>query len=183
MHVGDLREIVVRIDADDAAESARRAIAFLVSERVVTANPDRVELRQPSEWVAGPAAESVVEPLIWTPGWRQLRNTGVDVVVDRQVHHAVENYEPPACPTCSATLDEAAHHDLLENWWSTGREPTVSCRRCGCSALLGEWPSEWPSVVGAPAVVFNNWPQLTGEFLRRLRAHLGGRTEVVRAHF
>jgi hypothetical protein len=64
--------------------------------------------------------------------------------------------------------------------WLVTTEPALTCRECGWTALVGDWPAPWPFVVGAPAVLFQNWPPLDPQFLSEMRALLGGRTRVVR---
>ena len=137
---------------------------------------------QPSEWAPGPAAESVLAQPVGLTGWRDLGNNGVDVDQERALRYAMQSYEVPDCPSCATALAEDRYFSLLDDWVS-GQEPTVTCPACGAAALLGDWPSEWPSAVGSPAIVFNNWPPLSSTFLDRLRTVLRGRTVVVHAHF
>jgi hypothetical protein len=114
--------------------------------------------------------------------WRSLTNNGVDVEVERLVHHPYENYEPPTCAKCATAFDEQAHHAGIDPWLA-GHEPTLTCRACGWSALAGDWPATWSVAVGAPAVVFHNWPPLTSSFVAELRGVMGGRTRIVRSHY
>jgi hypothetical protein len=67
--------------------------------------------------------------------------------------------------------------------WAEAAEPEVTCAHCGWTAVLGDWQSEWPSAVGGPTIKFNNWPELAQDFLSDLQSRLGGRAEIVRAHY
>jgi hypothetical protein len=180
--VSETSETVVRLDLDgpDVDALARQVTDFLLARRIITANPKRDALWQPSAWTPGPGWLSVLEP--HPEIWRSMANNGVDVVTERQVHHPVENYEPPTCARCGTGCDEEEHHAAIEPWLA-GCEPTLACRACGWSALAGDWPAPWAVAVGAPAVVFHNWPPLTRSFLAELRTVLGGRTRIVRAHY
>lgn len=173
---------VVCLDARDVDEVARRATAFLSAELVISPNLRRDESRQPSEWVPGPAADSVLDQPVGLTFWRDLAGNGVDVDLERALHYAAENYEAPRCSSCGRAMAEDTYFELLERWLDS-QEPTVKCTACGAGALLGDWSSEWPSAVGCPAIVFHNWPPLSSAFLARLQAVLGGRTVVVRGHF
>ncbi|HEU4423171.1 MAG TPA: hypothetical protein VFR67_11615 [Pilimelia sp.] len=149
----------------------------MLAQEIITANPNQDVLRQPSAWIPGPGWLSVLEP--HPEIWRNLINNGVDIVVERQVHHPVENYEPPTCARCATAVDEDEHHAAIEPWLA-GCEPVLTCRACGWSALAGDWPASWAVAVGAPAVVFNNWPPLKQSFIAELRNAMGGRTQIVR---
>ncbi len=172
---------VVGLDAADIEEAARRVTDHLTISRVIKPNADRDELWQPSQWAAGDGADAVLAEA-QDARWRRLANNGVDITLERQAHDAGEGYSPPACPSCKALLDEDQHIDLLGSWVDGG-EPIVTCAGCHSSAPLGDWPCDWPSVVGAPAIVFNNWPPLRDTFVAELRRLLGGRTAVVQAHY
>ena len=179
--VSEASTAVVCLDADDPDGTARRAVAFLLAEQVMTSHPTPDE-PMACEWVPGPKADSVLEDRERLPFWQDLAGVGVDIDRERDLHYAMENYEAPRCLGCGTGMDDDTYFALLEQWLG-GPEPTVGCPACAGTALLGDWPSEWPSAVGCPAVVFANWPPLSSAFLDRLRAVLGGRTVVVRAHF
>ncbi len=175
-------QTVVRLDTDLAvAQVANRVLAFLLDRRIVVRNERRQALWHPSEWAHGPAWRSVVAP-DESPDWTRLANNGVDVIVERALHHPTENYEPPWCDRCRTVFDEIEHHAAAEGW-ILGEEPTLTCHGCGWSALAGDWPAEWALAVGAPAVEFHNWPPLTERFVSDLRDVVGGRTQFVRAHY
>jgi hypothetical protein len=125
----------------------------------------------------GPRWEALVVPAPGNESFLTWANNGVDIVAERQVHHPVANYEPPTCGRCGVAIDPDAHHALLEEWLAV-KEPEVACASCGWTALIGDWPAEWGFAVGAPAVVFNNWPILTDEFVASLRSAFGGRTHL-----
>ncbi len=172
---------VVGLDAADIEEAAQRVTDYLTGSRVIKPNAHRDELWAPSQWVADDGADAVLAEA-QDSGWRDLANNGVDIAVEGRLHDAGEAYTPPACPSCQTMLDEDQHTHLLDSWVN-GREPVVTCARCHSSAPLGDWRSDWPSVVGAPAIVFNNWPPLREGFVEELRRLIGGRTAVVQAHF
>ncbi|HEU5108755.1 MAG TPA: hypothetical protein VFT95_09380 [Micromonosporaceae bacterium] len=172
---------MVRLDGGiDVGPLARKLTAFLLARGIIAANPCRDDLWQPSAWIAGAGWLSVLQP--HPEAWRDVVNNGVDVVVERRVHHPVENYEPPTCGRCGAAAEEDEHDAAIEPWIAGG-EPMLTCQVCGWSALVGDWPATWPVAVGAPAVVFNNWPPLMPSFTTELRAVLGGRTQLVRSHY
>jgi hypothetical protein len=179
--VSESSEAVVRLDLDiDVEPLAEQLTGFMLARDIIAANPVRDALWQPSAWIPGPGWLSVLEP--HPEIWRTLANNGVDIVVERQVHHPVQNYEPPTCARCAAAFDEDEHHAAIEPWLARG-EPVLTCRVCGWSALAGDWPAKWAVAVGAPAVVFNNWPPLTRSFIAELRTVMGGRTQIVRSHY
>lgn len=165
--------IVVRLDANPAAETLSRARDHLLAAGVIVPQPAPDELWQPSAWAAGPQARSVT-----VGGWRDLANNGVDLEVRRQVWHPMGNYEPPSCPACGAVAEEAGHHGIIDDWLA-GTEPGLVCPGCGVVTPAGDWEGEWSFAVGSPAVVFHNWGALRPEFLTSLAAVLAGRTRVV----
>jgi hypothetical protein len=165
-----------------ARERAAAARDWLLEAGVIVPNADRDDLWQPSEFAGGPRAATAF------PDHREsaaqlgvLGNSGVDIVTERQVFHSVENYEPPACPSCGTPIDEEDHHDLIDGWLA-GEEPSVRCPACGTTSLIGDWPGEWTFQVGELAVAFNNWPPLSAEFLASLGGLLGPRWRVVYEH-
>jgi len=162
----------------DVQVVAEKVIDFLLARQVITANPRRDALLQPSIWAAGQGWLSVLQP--HPEFWRHLVNNGVDVVLERELHHPLEYYEQPTCGGCHALLDQDVHHAALDVWLA-GSEPTLSCRACGWSALVGDWPVTWAAAIGAPAVVFHNWPPLNTAFIAELRAVMGGRTQLVQS--
>ena len=174
---------VVRLNSPEGEidQLAQKLTHWLLKEGVVSPNSKRDELWQPSEWMPGPRWRDVVEEGSWNEYFIGTANIGVDVEVERQVHHPVENYEPPPCRRCGAILPPDIHDDTIEPWLA-GDEPTVVCPNCGWSALIGDWPAQFGFAIGAPAIVFNNWPMFKEPFLAELRALLGGRTFVVRTH-
>lgn len=174
---------VVRLDTPEAevAGLGRELTQWLLEKGVVQANSKRDELWQPSQWMPGPRWRDVVEEGPWNEHFMTTANNGVDVELKRQVYHPVESYEPPACRRCGAVLAEDVHHGTIEPWLA-GDEPIVVCPNCGWSAPIGDWPAEFGFAIGAPAIVFNNWPMFKVGFLGELRLLLGGRTFVVRTH-
>jgi hypothetical protein len=182
MTMGESSQTIVRLDNDglDIAALARMVTDFLLTRQIIAANPRAETLWQPSAWIPGPGWLAVLEP--HPEHVRNVANNGVAIVVERQVHHPYENYRPPTCARCEAAFDEAEHHAAIEPWLA-GSEPTLTCRACGWSALAGDWPATWAVAVGAPAVVFNNWPPLTPSFVAALRAVMGGRTQIVRSYY
>lgn len=180
--VSDHSETVVCLDTGEVstAAAAEMLTDFLVARNIITVNLQRDDLMQPSAWRPGASWLSVLEP---DPAMcLNLANDGVDIVTERAVHHPVENYEPPTCIRCATSYDEEAHHATIEPWLA-GTEPVLTCSSCNWSALAGDWPATWTFAIGAPAVVFHNWPRLTDRFLGEVRMLIGGRTQVVRAHY
>ena len=166
--------VVVEISqpASQARERALAVTAWLRERGVITRNGSRDEVWQPSEYVAGPRVVEVA------PGAHGGANSGVDIVVGRELFHPMENYEPPQCPRCRAAIDADAHHDLIEPWLGGG-EPVAACRACACEELVGDWVGEWTFYVGELAVVFHNWPPLTDQFVDELGERLGPRCRMV----
>ena len=87
----------------------------------------------------------------------------------------------PGAGVAGSSSPPDVHHETIEPWLA-GDEPTIACSNCGWSALIGDWASEFTFAIGAPAIVFNNWPMFKEAFVAELRALLGGRTFVVRTH-
>jgi hypothetical protein len=112
-----------------------------------------------------------------------LANNGVDLVLGRELHHPIENFEPPTCPACARALeiDDERHAALVESWLG-GVEPVAACASCRRSAPLGDWPGQWMFAVGNLAVRFNNWPPLREEFIEDLKQRIGPRCRVVLTH-
>jgi hypothetical protein len=174
---------VVELSLDDASARSRADATreWLLSTGVVAMNTKRDELWQPSEFRAGPSVLRAVD--VWGPDDARGANSGVDVVVGRELHHSMENFEPPACPGCAFALelDDERHAALIEGWLG-GVEPVVTCRRCHRFAPLGDWTGEWMFAVGNLAVRFNNWPPLREEFVEALKQQLGPRCRLVLTH-
>ena len=171
--------VELSLDAAGARERAAEITRWLLDTGVMVANTNRDELWQPSEYRAGPNVRTATE--LWSSDDAQLANHGVDVVVERVLHHPSGNYEPPACPTCDTVVDEETHHRLVFAWLR-GPEPLLRCDACGGEALVGDWPVEWTFHVGELAVSFSNWPPLEDAFLENLQTRLGPRTRVVLEH-
>lgn len=183
--MSEYEDSVIRVDPVSAADAVRladSAVLLLVTERIVVANDQQGDLWQPSPWIPGPGWRDVTERTGYDETFPRLAHTGVDIVVERTPFMAVENMEPSRCGHCGMALDEATYFKLIEEWWHT-EEPMASCRSCGWNGLLADWPNEWPSVVGRPAVTFNNWPRLLNPFVEQMRGILGGRTVFVAAHY
>ena len=171
--------VELSLDAAGARERAAEITQWLLGTGIMVPNTNRDELWQPSEYLAGPNVRTATE--LWSSDDARLANNGVDVVVERMLHHPSENYEPPACPTCGSVLGEEAHEGMGDAWLE-GPEPLVRCAACGAEALVGDWPGEWTFHVGELAVSFSNWPPLNDAFLDDLRTRLGPHTRVVFEH-
>ena len=166
---------VVELSVTGAAAQERAAAVrdWLLASGVIVLNSERDELWQPSEFAAGPAAATAFPD--YPDDVAQLgvlSNSGVDVVTKRQVFHSVENYEPPACPSCATPMDEGEHHELIYGWLG-GTEPSVSCRSCHHSSLIGDWRGKWTFQIAELGVVFNNWPPLVDAFVAETGRLLG----------
>lgn len=166
-----------------AAEARSRAVAvtsWLLDREVIVPNTARDEVMAPSEFRAGPrCSDAALEAERWVGGG----HTGVDVVAQRVVHHAIANYEPPTCPHCSAAaIDFDDHHALIEPWLYDRVEASVLCVTCGRSTLAGDLEGHWSFQIGDLAVVFHNWPPLADGFVAELGALMGPRTRMVVEH-
>ena len=177
--------VEISLSATAALQQAADLRRWLLDTGVIAPNTERDGLWQPSEYRAGPRVLwAAPEFDLWS---RRSCNNGVDVITGRRVHHPIENYEPPDCPTCNTTLEEAIHTSLIEPWLA-GPEPRVTCRACRAHALLGDWIGhgneigQWTFQVGALAVSFNNWPALNPVFLSELGVRMGPRWRVVAEH-
>jgi hypothetical protein len=177
------RVSVVRLDAPmgEVLRLADRGIEWMLDRELTQANVRQDSLWQPSAWMPGPRWRDAVQEGPGSDHFLESANNGVDVAVTRAFYHPVENYEPPSCGHCGASLSSDAHHECVEPWMA-GHEPVVSCAACGWSSLIGDWPPRWGFAVGAPAVVMNNWPILREEFLASQRSVLGGRAFVILSH-
>lgn len=181
--MSEYRVSVVRLDAPigEVLRLADRATEWMLDRELIQTNFRQDPLWQPSTWMPGPRWRDAVQEGPGNDRFLERANNGVDVEVARDIYHPLENYEPPSCGHCGASLSPDTHHECVEPWL-VGQEPVVSCAVCGWSSLIGDWPARWGFAVGAPAVVINNWPVLTDEFLASLRSVLGGRTFVVLTH-
>ncbi|MFI6094621.1 hypothetical protein ACIA8G_03655 [Lentzea sp. NPDC051213] len=170
-----IRLIEISLTAEQARSRAVAVTSWLLDRGVITPNWERDAELSPSEFRAGPQCAAVA------PG--SFGHGGVDVVVERQVHHAVENYEPPTCPGCGyPAIYFDAHHALIEPWLFERAEASVRCVACGRSSLVGNLGGHWSFHIGDLAVVFHDWPPLTEEFVAELGAVMGPRTRMVIAH-
>ncbi len=180
---------VVRLDEISAIERERTASAvqsLLVTRGVIVPNDRRDQLWQPSTWKPGPEAATVVEPTSWFDGFLQTADNGVDISVDRDAYHPVENDEAPRCPRCDAEAPAdytESYAEWLEAWMVEGHEPSFSCGSCYRSTPVGDWNGRFSVLVGAPAVTFLNWPPISHGHLAELRDALGGRTGIVSSHW
>ncbi|WP_250003498.1 hypothetical protein [Actinoplanes sp. M2I2] len=166
------RQIVVRIDTDvDAAARARQVTEGLLELRVIVDRPGP-EL----PYGPGPAAADHLEP---GEQWVDHEDNGVDIVAERSAYHAFTNWARPNCDRCGSQPDRETMQSAFEAWLG-GPEPTVACRECDWTARAGDWPAPWPFAVGAPAVLFQNWPALDPQLLNDVRAAIGGRTRIIR---
>lgn len=170
--------VELSLSAAEAAQRAHLARQWLLNTGVIVGNPKPDELWNPCEFLAGPQVQGIA---CETDVDRRLWNTGVEVLCERQLHHPIENYEPPGCPRCATPLAEDVHTALIETWIEQG-EPSTSCGACSHAALLGDWPGQWTYYVAELAVRFNNWPPLTDAFIADLGTHLGPRWRVVYEH-
>jgi endogenous inhibitor of DNA gyrase (YacG/DUF329 family) len=178
--------VEVGISADAALLRAGDVTDWLLAQGVIVPNPT-LGLHQPSPYLAGPKVFDI------SPDARQflpeseggrgigLSNSGVEIIAERQLHHPIENYEPPPCPHCGTPLDQAEHYGLVEEWLE-GPEPTVTCSTCGQPSLIGDWQDVFTFYVGNLAVRFNNWSPLTDAFVADLGSRLGARSRLVFEH-
>lgn len=174
---------VVELSLDEASARVRAEAVreWLLSTGIVQVNAKRDDLWQPSEFRAGPNVLRAATG--WGPDEAKRANSGVDLVVERELHHPGENFEPPSCPNCAAALDlDDEQHAAFVEGWLGGQEPAVTCAPCGRTSALGDWRGEWMFAVGGLAARFNNWPPLRPEFVEALRVRLGPRTRVVFTH-
>lgn len=162
------------------------AIRAWLLERGIIAVNDRIDpLWQPSTWKPGPRAREVAD-VPWFEAFLDTANNGVDVVLQRDCYHPVENDELPACRRCSAPAPltyQGNYSEWVGTWFGEGTEPVFTCDGCGWTAPVGDWAGECSVAVGVPAVRFLNWPELDSRFIADVRARLGGRTTVIRSHW
>jgi hypothetical protein len=161
--------------------AAQRALAitdWLLAEGIVVRNPTPDDLWQPSALLPGPKAGGVA-PDAWQ--FLDLANRGVDVIAKRDIHHPIENYEPPPCPVCRTPLDPDVHYSLVEDWMA-GTEPGVTCQSCGQTNRIGDWVHQFTFYIGNLAVRFNNWTPLSEKFAADLGSHIGSRWRLVLEH-
>jgi hypothetical protein len=176
-----LTVVEISLTGAEARARASEIREWLLGTGVIKPNPRLDPIDQPSEFAPGDAVRTATPdyPDAWdgTP----LANNGVDIITTREVHHPIENYEPPNCPSCDAPLDGEFHQGLIEPWLK-GPEPVVHCQSCGVATPLGDWPGEWTFQVGELAVRFNNWPPISDEFINDVGRRLGARWRVVIEH-
>jgi hypothetical protein len=179
---------VVRLDALSDRQIQHIAATIttrLLQLRVITLNGRFNELWQPSAWMVGPEFSSVVVDVPWTDSVHATANSGVDIATAREAYHPVGNDEEPRCRACRApapAIYTETYGEWVQAWLDDSAEPVFTCGACGWAAPIGDWEGEFSLAVGAPAITFHNWPDLTPDFLSELRQLLGGRTAVVRTH-
>ncbi|GLY66795.1 hypothetical protein [Amycolatopsis taiwanensis] len=172
--------IVAELSArpDVAAARAAEVADWLLDRGIIELNRQRDTLRRPSEYNAGPFVSHVA------PGFQlaaSLADNGVDVIPERQVHHAGGNYREPECPGCGTALNTRRHMELIDLWLA-GTEPAVACNQCGIRNLAGDWRGDFGVHVANLVVQFNNWPPLTDRFVGELRERLGPRPRLIYRH-
>jgi hypothetical protein len=178
---------VVRLDVLSDRQIQHTAATIttkLLELRVIALNSRFNEVWQPSPWMVGPEFGSVVVDVPWADSVQATANSGVDIAATREAYHPMSNDEEPRCQVCRAQAPAAyttTAEEWLQAWLDDSAEPVFSCA-CGWEAPIGDWEGEFSVAIGAPAVTFHNWPDLTPEFLSELRRLLGGRTGIVRAH-
>jgi hypothetical protein len=175
--MSDSAQIIMRLDPLSDAERGRLADGvsqWLLSSQVTTifdaSSAERADLGR-TDWSPGPSWRSVVDE-VRDAAFESLWFNGVDVRPAVQMQSAYSNYEEWACPRCATELVST---DLIENWVESEIEPNARCSSCGYSALLGDWPAQFPAaLVGAPVVTFQNWHPLRATFITDVVEHLGG---------
>jgi hypothetical protein len=172
-----IKLVEISLTAAEARSRAAAVTSWLLDRGVITPNTARDEVMAPSEFRAGlRCSDAAPEASRWVGGG----HTGIDVVAERIVHHAIGNYEPPTCPhCCSEAIGFDDHHALIEPWLHDRVEACVQCVSCGRSTLVGDLKGRWSFHIGDLAVVFHNWPPLSEEFVAELGAVMGPRTRVV----
>lgn len=170
-------DIVMRIDPvspDEAAAIGARVTDRLL-ERAVIQPSTKPHDREWTPWEPGPGWRDVVE--------REPRNfvarphNGVEVDTERGFHGGPADL--PVCGRCGTEMPGAQFGEEIEAWLDDS-EPMTTCETCEWTALFGDWPADYPSgYVGAPAVYFHNWPDLTDGFVAELTGILGGRCRTV----
>lgn len=175
-----IKLVEISLSEWEARERAPVVTSWLLEREVIVPNPEREDIFSPSEFRGGPRYAEVAPDEFGQVGGG---NTGVDIVVDRIVHHAIENYEPPTCPDCGAeAISFEDHHELIGPWLYHRVEPEVRCVACGHLSLAGNLEGSWSFHIGDLAVVFNNWPPLTEKFVAELGTVMGPRTRIVIDH-
>ncbi|WP_433076969.1 hypothetical protein ACQP1P_33305 [Dactylosporangium sp. CA-052675] len=180
---------VVRLDDVPVADREQIAAAvqdLLVTRGVIIPNDRRDPLWQPSVWMPGPQSRTIVDHTDWFDAFLHTANNGVDISVERDAYHPVENDEVPRCLRCDAKAPADytdSYAEWLEAWMSHGQEPSFVCGSCQRSAPVGDWNGRFSVLIGAPAVTFLNWPPISQRHIAELRGALGGRTGIVFSHW
>ena len=176
--MSDHEQIVVRIDPlppSRCHDLASKIQHWLRASGIVQLN-EKPAYHGWTRWAPGPRWIDAVTDVNEAP-FLELQHTGVEIAAERKVQSGPGDM--PNCEHCSTPLDDSRFGELIEAWLDDG-EPTPDCPACGWSALLGDWPSDWPSAyVGAPAITFNNWFRLRPEFSDELYHLLGGRCRTL----
>lgn len=174
-----------RIDETAAAFALDAARRWLLDREIITVNTKTDELQHPSAWAPGAEFAAAVKPGPWLSGFLATANNGVDFTASWEAFHPAGNDEPPACRQCSTPAEGAygkTYSDWATRWFEQRIEPVFTCHACGWSGPAGGWIGEFSLLIGAPAVTFNNWPNLHADVTSVLRDLLGGRTGLVRCH-
>jgi hypothetical protein len=177
-------QTIVRLDPApaDPAGIASSVAVWLLNHEIIKENSARDDLMRPSKWAPGVRwADAVAEPPLPQAWFLDHANNGVDIITERQAFDSGTNLEPPTCARCGTELYENVYFDMVQPWLH-GDEPSVTCRNCGWTGLLGDWPAPWGLAVGSLAVTFNNWWPLSNTFVAEIGTQLGGRTFFVRRH-
>ena len=170
--------VEMSIGAMEAADRADAVIRWLLDHEVIVPNPTRGSSWRPSAYVPGPRAP-VAAPEFGDTDYT-LANNGVDILVERELYRDTAPHDQPSCADCGYELAETTLEGLIRPWLD-GREPRVRCPGCGTVRPLGDWPDGY--LVGELAVRFNNWPDLSEEFMSELGTLMGPRWRTVHEHY
>jgi hypothetical protein len=170
--------VEISLSALQAADRADEVCRWLTGTGIVVPAPKHDGESWTSAYRAGARVHDAAPG--WPGGCPDGPRRGVDILVERTLYRAVDESAHPCCPGCGTPLDEQTQEDLIRPWLGEV-EPRVTCPGCAEPCLLGDWRGGFQ--VGELAVRFNNWPELSDEFLARLGALLGPRWRVVHERF
>ncbi|MFT3900137.1 MAG: hypothetical protein QM728_07845 [Gordonia sp. (in: high G+C Gram-positive bacteria)] len=182
--MSDSQIVVVDLDvsAADAPAVAERVRQWLLDEQIIV---DEAE----SDWRdvdrAGPGWRATTEP-----GVGGASPDGIGATVGPHVHLPAENIGSSArCPVCGALVDSGAWVELASpvftEWIEGSGVDRVPCPSCGAGHRTHGWlwDDGEPWALGFLGLTFWNWPELSDDFLARLRHNLDGHeTCVINVH-
>ncbi|WP_423922706.1 hypothetical protein ACPEEZ_03280 [Frigoribacterium sp. 2-23] len=173
-------------DAEARAEELRR---WLHARRFAVSDPAAVEAFPPNHGSRpGPRPADLIGPgFTGEPTGRNVAGYPAESNIiyvdtpadpDDQLWYYGGHTGPSECRSCGTAFDDGDFWDAF-NAWLEGPEPSITCRACGSTALMGDQDVTASIVVSPLAIVLSDAEELVPELLRALRTDFGGRWALV----